>query len=399
MIMHTSIQGSSEHPTENERSMVRVGVIGVGNIAKQHIDNIISGEVQGCEIRAICSRSGSELAAELRVQHFADYRVLCDSGLVDALIIATPTMAHFAMAKYALERKLHVMLEKPMGLSSFEGEALLQYADKHTVFSLMLNQRADPTFSKMKQIVDSGVLGPIQRTHWTMTNWFRPEIYFQVSDWRATWKGEGGGMLLNQCIHNLDVFQWICGMPEHVQGFCEFGKYHEIEVEDEVTAYMRYANGATGLFVGSTGEAPGVNRFDIIGDKGSLHFDSGQLTLNRNQQSTAEFNRQTDDMFGMPECKSEAIKIKDHVNQHALIMNNFIDAINHGGALITPAEQGLASLDMANAMLLSTWAKRPVKLPLDRKAYQEALEDKIATSSLRQKSDKKARVDMSASYR
>lgn len=388
-----------DHTNEAHPALVRIGVIGLGNIARQHINNLVSGAVQACQLTAISSRQGSELASELGVVHFSDYQELCDSGLVDAVLIATPTMAHFAMAKYALERKLHVMLEKPMGLSSFEGEALLQYADKTTVFALMLNQRSDPTFSKMKQIVDSGTLGPIQRTHWTMTNWFRPEIYFQVSDWRATWKGEGGGMLVNQCIHNLDVFQWICGLPTQIQAFCEFGKYHQIEVEDEVTAYLRYANGATGLFVGSTGEAPGVNRFDIIGDLGSLHFDSGQLTLKRNLQSTAEFNRQTDNMFGMPECQSEVIHITEKVNQHAVLMNNFVDAIVNGAALIAPAEQGLASLDMANAMLLSTWQQQPVHLPLDRKSYQQALDAKIANSSFRLKSDKPAKVDMAASYR
>ena len=379
--------------------LVRVVVIGLGNIAKQHINNIVSGAVQGCQLSAICSRQGSELGAELGVQHFSDYRQMCDSGLVDAVIIATPTMAHFAMAKYALQRNLHVMLEKPMGLSSYEGEQLLQYAREDTVFALMLNQRSDPTFVKMKQLVDSGVLGPVQRTHWTMTHWFRPEIYFQVSDWRATWKGEGGGMLLNQCIHNLDVFQWICGMPVYIQAFCEFGKYHQIEVEDEVTAYFRYANGASGVFVGSTGEAPGVNRFDIIGDLGSLHFDSGQLSLKRNEQSCAAFNQQTDNMFGMPACQTEVVAIADKVNQHAVLMNNFIDAIVHGAALIAPAEQGLASLDMANAMLLSTWQQQPVTLPLDRQVYQHALDAKIAQSALRQKSDRPATVDMSASYR
>ena len=393
------MQESVTMPQNKIAKPVRIGVIGLGNIAKQHIDNIVKGAVQHCELTAISSRNGSELATELSVHHFSDYRALCDSGLVDAVIIATPTMAHFAMAKYALESKLHVMLEKPMGLSSFEGEALLQYADDNTVFALMLNQRTDPTFSKMKEIVDSGVLGPIQRTHWTMTNWFRPEIYFQVSDWRATWKGEGGGMLVNQCIHNLDVFQWICGMPAHIQAFCEFGKYHQIEVEDEVTAYFRYTNGATGLFAGSTGEAPGVNRFDIIGDKGSIHFESGQVTLKRNTQSTAEFNQQTDNMFGMPECHSEAIVITDKVNQHAVIMNNFVDAINNGAALIAPAQDGLASLDMANAMLLSTWQQQGISLPLDRKEYQQALDGKIASSVLRQKSDKQAKVDMAASYR
>ena len=180
--MQTANREPSDGSVENALPAVRVGVVGLGNIARQHIQNIVDGEVQGCEIGAICSRSGAELSDELGVQHFSDYRALCDSGLVDALIIASPTMQHFPMAKYALERKLHVMLEKPIGLSSFEGETLLQYADENTVFALMLNQRTDPTFSKMKEIVKSGVLGPIQRTHWTMTNWFRPEIYFEVSD-------------------------------------------------------------------------------------------------------------------------------------------------------------------------------------------------------------------------
>ncbi|MDN4501316.1 Gfo/Idh/MocA family oxidoreductase [Alteromonadaceae bacterium BrNp21-10] len=384
---------------KTDNKIIRIGVIGLGNIAKQHIANIVSHDVQGCQITALCSRNETPLAKELGAQHFSEYQALIDSGLVDAVIIATPTMSHFDIAQYALQRNIHVMLEKPMGLSSFEGEALLQYANKDTVFGLMLNQRTDPTFSKMKQIVDSGLLGPIQRTHWTMTNWFRPEIYFQVSDWRATWKGEGGGMLVNQCIHNLDVFQWICGMPETIHGFCEFGKYHQIEVEDEVTAYLRYANGATGLFVGSTGESPGVNRFDIVGDNGSLHFDSGRLTQRLNQQSTTEFNQQTDNMFGMPESTDEVLVIEEKVIQHAVIMNNFVEAINIGVDLIAPAAQGLASLDMANAMLLSTWQNQPVTLPLDRQAYQQALNNKIAHSSLRQKSDKQAKVDMADSYR
>lgn len=386
-------------PNNKEQAIVRIGVIGLGNIAKQHIDNIVSGAVVGGTLAAICSRNGSELAKQLAVPYFSDYQKLCDSALVDAVIIATPTMAHFDMAKYALGRNLHVMLEKPMGLSSFEGHALLQYAGKRCVFALMLNQRCDPSFRKMKQIVQSGELGSLQRTHWTMTNWFRPEIYFQVSDWRATWKGEGGGMLLNQCIHNLDIFQWICGVPQQIQAFCEFGKYHHIEVEDEVTAYLRYANGATGLFMGSTGEAPGVNRFDIIGDKGSLHFDSGHLTLKRNEQSTAQFNQQTDNMFGMPQCQSEVLVITEKVNQHAVIMNNFVDAIINGAQLIAPAEQGLASLDIANAMLLSTWQQKSIDLPLDRNTYQRLLQDKIASSALRQKSDKQAKIDMAASYR
>ena len=291
------------------------------------------------------------------------------------------------------------MLEKPIGLSSYEGEVLLSCQSSKTVFALMLNQRTDPVFAKMKDIVDSGQLGNIQRTHWTMTNWFRPEIYYQVSDWRATWKGEGGGLLVNQAIHNLDVFQWICGLPNKIKAFCEFGKYHNIEVEDEVTAFLRYPNGATGLFIGSTGEAPGINRFDIIGDKASLMFNSGHLSLCTNSVSTAEFSQQTDDMFGMPDTDKENIEIEDAVNQHAVIMSNFVAAIDKNEELIAPAADGLASLDIANAMLLSTWQNTEVSLPLDRSEYQQNLNLKIASSSLRTKSLRKANVDMSASYR
>lgn len=379
--------------------ILRLGVIGLGNIAKQHIDNVLNKHTQQCQITAVCSRSQSDYAKQIGAEHFTDYRELIDADCVDAVLIATPTLSHFEIAQYALQKQRHVMLEKPIGLSSYEGEQLLQLAHSETKFAVMLNQRTDPTFSKMKQIVDSGVLGKITRTHWTMTNWFRPEIYFQVSDWRATWKGEGGGLLVNQCIHNLDIFQWICGMPSEVTAFCEFGKYHQIEVEDEVTAYLRYSNQATGVFVGSTGEAPGVNRFDIIADKGSLHFDSGRLTQKLNQQSTAEFNQTTHNMFGMPETEQSDQTPSEKVNQHAIVMNNFVQAILNDVPLLVPAEQGLASLDIANAMLLSTWQQKNVTLPLDRAEYQQHLTEKVARSQLREKSNQKAHIDMQQSYR
>lgn len=378
---------------------IRLGVIGLGNIAQQHINNIIQGEVANCKITAVSSRNKTPLADEIGAQHFNHYSDLMDSGLVDAVLIATPTLSHFEMAKYALKRNLHVMLEKPIGLSSYEGEQLISLVPQGCQFALMLNQRTDPTYAKIKQVVDSGVLGKIQRTHWTMTNWFRPDVYFNVSDWRATWKGEGGGLLVNQCIHNLDIFQWVCGLPSQITAFSEFGKYHPIEVEDEVTAYLRYDNQATGVFIGSTGEAPGVNRFDIIGDKGSLHFDSGKLTQKLNSQSTAEFCHSTTDMFGMPEVVETDISTTEKVNQHAIIMNNFIDAINKGTELIAPAQAGLASLDIANAILLSSWQQQSISLPLDRNQYQKELEQKISQSSLREKSNVKATVDMSKSYR
>lgn len=381
-----------------KQKCVRLGVIGLGNIGQQHIKHVQT-EVNYCEVTAICSRNKEAISGAETAQHFTDYKALIDSGLVDAVLIATPTMTHFEQGQYALSKGLHVLMEKPIGLSCLEGENLITLAGQQQVFALMLNQRTDPLFIEMKQRVDNGELGDIQRTHWTMTNWFRPEVYFHVSDWRATWKGEGGGLLVNQCIHNLDIFQWICGLPSKLTGFCGFGKYHDIEVEDEATAYLQYANGATGIFTGSTGEAPGINRFDIVGDKATLSFDNKKLLLIKNSQSSADFSKETRDMFGVPATEQIDITPERDINQHATVIQNFINAIQGSEALIAPAQESLRSLSLANGILLSAWTNEAVTFPLDSNCYQQALEKRIASSSLRKKADIDVIIDMDKSYR
>ncbi len=378
---------------------VRLGVIGLGNIAQQHIDQVISGRVADCEVTALCSRHGKAVAEQLNIAFFTDAQALIDSGLCTAVLVATPTYTHASIGSAVLNAGLHLMMEKPLDLSLKCAEAMLAQQTSDQVFAVMLNQRTDPLFRAMQDVIAQGTLGDITRTHWTMTNWFRPEVYFQVSDWRATWRGEGGGLLLNQCIHNLDIYQWLCGMPSKVHAFCRFGHTHDIEVEDEVTAYFEYANGASGVFVGSTGEAPGVNRFDIIGDKACLSFDGTTLTLSENEQATSEFNRTTRNMFGMPEYSQRELLVDRAVNQHALILNNFVAAIREGDPLIAPATAGLASLELANAMLLSSWEQRTVCLPLNADEYQSALEQRLQQSSLRTKANIDVNIDMDASYR
>jgi len=381
----------------SEPTVVRIGIVGMGNIASAHIANLVGGHVKNAQLSAVCSRTAP--AQEPDVPHFTDYDALYRSGLCDAVLIATPTFAHAAMGEAALDAGLHVMMEKPLGLSIGEGERLLSHQRDGQVFALMLNQRSDPLFVKMREVMQAGTLGDITRTHWTMTNWFRPEIYFQVSDWRATWVGEGGGLLVNQCIHNLDIFQWLCGVPDRIHAFCRFGRHHQIEVEDEVTAFFDYADGATGVFVASTGEAPGVNRFDIVGDKGALHYDGSRLILTQNTPGTARFNTQTREMFGMPETVSSDITPARDVNQHAVVLANFVDAILNGTPLLAPAGDGLASLSVANAMLLSTWEKTAITLPLDSTRYESALRERVASSALREPTGEQAEVDMDASYR
>ena len=382
-----------------QSAKLRMGVIGLGNIAGQHIDHIVAGLVPGCRVTALCSRTPTDQAETLGIPHYCDYRELIDSGHCDAVLVATPTFSHAQVGSYALSAGLHVMMEKPIGLSVAEGEALLAQRSSDQVFALMLNQRTDPLFLTMRECLLAGEIGPVTRCSWTMTNWFRPEVYYQMSDWRATWRGEGGGLLVNQCIHNLDIFQWLCGMPISVRAFCQFGRYHNIEVEDEATAYFEYANGANGVFIGSTGEAPGTNRLEIIGDQGSLVFDGELLTLSKNEPSTSEYSRKTRDMFGMPQTSRRDITPNRAVNQHALVLTNFVQAIRTGVELIAPAAEGLHSLSLANSMLLSTWENREVELPLDHSAYQVQLDKHVANSQLREKADIEVNVDMSQSYR
>ena len=382
-----------------EQGTLRLGVAGLGNIARQHIDNILGGEAGDCRLAATCSRNPSEFAAGLGVPHFRTLPALIDSGLCDAVLVATPTFNHLEAGSAVLAAGLHLMMEKPLGLSIAEGEQLLALQREDQVFALMLNQRTDPLFLAMREQLLAGTLGEITRTHWTMTNWFRPEVYFRVSDWRATWRGEGGGLLVNQCIHNLDIFQWVCGMPSSVRGFCRFGRYHDIEVEDEATAYLEYENGASGVFVGSNGEAPGVNRWDIVGDSGRLSFDGERLWLTLNEPATSDYSRSTRDMFGMPRSTTTDITPERRINQHGLVLANFAAAVLRGETLIAPAADGLDSLALANAMLLSTWESREVRMPLDSAVYQAALGQRMVASSLREKADIQANIDMGASYR
>ena len=385
---------------DSSSGSIRIGVVGLGNIAQQHIKNVLEGHVRHAKLTAICSRSESDYTRSLGVAHFTDYRELIASRLCDAVVVATPTYSHLDVGAAVLDAGLHLMMEKPMGLSIAEGEELVARANhSDAVAALMLNQRADPLFLRMREIVVSGDLGDLIRINWTMTNWFRPEVYFQVSDWRATWRGEGGGVLVNQCIHNLDILQWICGMPSSLRAFCRFGRFHDVEVEDDVTAYLEYDNGATGIFVGSTGEAPGNNRFEIIGDSGSLVFDGKTLTVSRNEVSTAQFNRETREMFGMPGSSSEPLSIDRAVNQHAILLSNFVESIRNDESLIAPLDDGLSSLAIANGMLMSTWTDSKVDFPIDAVEYSRLLQQKIESSVLRTKAQVEVNIDMSSSYR
>ncbi len=378
--------------------MIKLGLVGLGNIGQVHIKNLTTG---------LCPRVKLHAVSDFRVPasvpegatFYANLDELLARGGCDAVLLATPTKDHSAQAIKVLQAGLHVLVEKPVGLSKAQAQAVIAAAKPGQVAGVMLNQRSDPAYLRIRELVQSGAIGQIQRTNWIMTNWFRPEIYFQSSPWRATWPGEGGGLLLNQCIHNLDIFQWICGVPSKIRAWCKFGRYHDIEVEDECTAYFEYANGATGLFVGSTGEAPGSNRLEIAGDKGSILLENRVLTLTRNSEGAQGFSRTTQEMFGQPGKTVETLSDWPAVNQHATLLNDFAAGVLDGAKMIAPASDGLASLEFANGFILSTWLNREIDLPLDAALYESELAKRVATSKPRTVLAQAAPVDMSKSYR
>ncbi len=376
---------------------VRFAVVGTGNIGGQHIELLRSGAVPGAELVATASRHGG--SADETVPHFNDPEDMLKAVALDAVLIATPTHSHVEIATAALERGLHVLMEKPIAMSVAQAEQLLDKVTPPTQFAVMLNQRFHPLYSRVKSLLEGDAIGALQRVSWIMTAWYRPDVYYKVSSWRGTWPGEGGGLLINQCIHNLDVLQWLIGLPESVFARVDFGRYHDIDVEDAVTALLTFRNGAHGVLAASSGEAPGVNRLELIGDRGSIVCADDAITLKTASVSVAEHCRTTREMFGMPAFESETLSGLAKVNQHAAVIANFVGSIEGEETLLTPGEAGLGSLQLANAMLLSAWSEGPVTLPIDARAYEKVLQQRIAAATLRTPENIAVEIDMDASYR
>jgi predicted dehydrogenase len=361
---------------------LRLGIIGLGNMGQTHATNLLAGKVPRCQLAAVCDAVPASLAKFPAARAFATPDELIGSRCVDAVLIATPHFSHPDIGIAALAAGLHVLVEKPIAVHRADAERLIAaHRNPRQVFSVMFNQRTDPYYQAIRRLVRGGDLGAVRRVNWTITNWFRTEAYYRMGSWRATWRGEGGGVLLNQCPHNLDLFQWIFGMPRQVSAHCAFGRYHAIEVEDDVTAYLEYADGMHATFITSTGEAPGTNRLEIAAERGRVVYEDDKLVWLRNDTPMGEFSRTSPEPFGHPAVQEVPIAASGHGGQHVEILENFTAAILDSAPLISPAAEGIHSVELANAMLLSAWSGgTPVDLPLDGARYARELNARIATS-------------------
>lgn len=379
---------------------VRLGIIGMGNIGKYHADYLLNGKVRRCELVAVCDPV-APLDGYASLKTFTDAEALIRSGAVDAVIIATPHYQHTTLGIAALEAGVHVMVEKPISSHKADAERLIAAHARHpqVVFAGMFQLRTEPRYQKIRKLIREGALGQIVRVNWINTDWYRTEAYYASGGWRATWKGEGGGVLLNQCLHNLDVLQWMVGMPQRVRGFCQFGRFHQIEVEDNVTAYLEWPNAATGVFISSTGEAPGTNRLEIAGSMGRLVLENHRLTFTRNETDMIEFSRTARQGFVKPEVWHIEIPFDNAVLPHAIMVQNFVNAILDGEPLIAPGEEGIHSVELANVMVYSSLLGQTVELPMDAAAWERKLQQLIAESKVQKKVMAVETSDFAASFR
>ncbi len=368
---------------------LKLGIIGVGNIGTAHCKNIISGQTPEVELTAIADwdenrRAWAKENLPKETCIFTDGSELISSGRCEAILIAVPHYQHPCLTMEGFAHGLHVLCEKPAGVYTKQVRAMNEAAENSGLtFGMMFNQRTNCIYRKMHELIAGGEMGQIKRVNWIITDWYRTQSYYDSGAWRATWAGEGGGVLLNQCPHNLDLLQWICGMPGRVQAFCHEGKWHDIEVEDDVTAYLEYPNGATGVFITSTADAPGTNRFEVTAEMGKLVCENEKLMLYKLAENERTYCKTAVGGFDKPDCTVSEVETDGENPQHVGVINSFAAHILHGTPLVANGTEGINGLTLSNAMHLSSWLQKSVEIPFDEDLFLEELDKRRENSRLK----------------
>lgn len=381
---------------------VRLGIIGIGGMGTNHVNSILAGQVPNMELTAVADIRQVRLdwAKENlpdSVSIFSDGRELIDSKTCDAVLIATPHYSHPEFVIYALERGVHAITEKPAGVYTKQVRKMNEVAAKSdAVFAIMLNQRTNCVYRKLHEMIQSGELGAMKRVNWIITDWYRTQAYYDAAGWKATWDGEGGGVLLNQSPHQLDLLQWLCGLPVKVRAFCHEAKWHDIEVEDDVTAYLEFENGATGVFVTTTGDAPGTNRLELTFEMGKVVCEDGKLIFYKLAKNERDFCFTEKEGFKKPDSTRIEIETDGMNEQHVGVLKAFADRILNGGPLVAEGIEGIRGLALSNAMHLSSWLDKAVELPFDEELFERELKKRRARS--KKKEDKGIVFDTAGTF-
>ncbi len=378
---------------------IRLGIIGLGAQGGMYAKFIADGMVPSMTLAAIADTDPAkrQLAQEnySGAQVFEDYREMMDSGSVDAVVTCVPHYLHPEMGIEAINRGINVMVEKPAGVYTAQVKELLEVAQAkpEVAFAIMFNQRNNPLYQRIKEIVDNGEIGKIRRSNWIITNWWRPQGYYDQSAWRATWGGEGGGVLVNQAPHQLDLWQWICGIPTSVYSKVSYGFRRNIAVEDEVTAVADFGQGVTGTFITATHDIVGTDRFEILGDQGKIVVESSKTAVVTRLKSP---ERELSENMGMEDVRklftgqlnpeefysTETIEFPSvWGEQHAGVLENFAQHILNGTELLAPGADGINGVRLANAIHFSSWTGQEVGLDFDEELFLDELNSRIQTEN------------------
>ncbi len=382
---------------------IKLGIVGIGNMGSSHLRNYKENKMPEVEVVAVCDIKEERLQwAEKEypeIKRFSSFDEMLDSGLCDSVLIAVPHYDHPPMTIKALEKGLHVMSEKPAGVYTKQVSEMNSVADKSDkTFAIMFNQRTNPVYRKAKEIVSSGKYGALKRVNWIITDWFRTQSYYNSGGWRATWAGEGGGVLLNQCPHQLDLWQWICGMPTKIKAVCRVGQWHDIEVEDDVLIYAEYANGASGTFITTTGDYPGTNRLEITLESAKLICEDDKLKMFVTKDNTTDILKNSPEGFARIEGEWQDVELEGENTQHSGVMNAFAAHILRGEDLIAPGQEGINGLTISNAAFLSSWLDKTIELPINEDLFYEELKKRIASSKAKTNVVEAVQGDMSNTY-
>ena len=370
--------------------MVKTAVIGVGRMGSKHAYNLAK-RVKNSNLVAICDvdrQKANMMAKKLKVKAYYDVDELLKNEELDGVVIATPHYAHVEIALKCLEKKINILCEKPISVTTEEANKLLDAAkESGLICSMMYNQRTNRMYQKAKELIDSGAIGKIQRINFTITDWYRSQFYYNMGGWRASWSGEGGGTLINQCVHQLDLLQWLCGMPTTIKSYNQT-KGRRITTENDVTAIMRF-DGFDCVFTASTHEIPGINRLEIAGDKGIITVYSKTMKYRINKFSEPEINQRAKRDYGNRRDKVGTTyrywyglknAILDGIRgQQCNILSNFVNAVEmkDKSLLIAPLDEGIKALTIINALNMSSWTNEEINLPFDDQEYADLLKEKI----------------------
>lgn len=373
--------------------MERLAVIGIGRMGGRHARNIFKGVVKHATLAAVCDTDEKVLEAfctKYKVKGYTDRIKMLEEVKPDGVIIATPHYSHVEIAKDCLAKDTDFLIEKPVSVTVKEAQELKELLDKKpdVIGALMLNQRTNRMYAKAKELIEAGKIGQIKRVNFIVTDWYRSQYYYNMGGWRASWSGEGGGTLINQCVHQLDIWQWIVGMPDKIYAVCKtVGR--DITTENDVTAIMSY-EGFEGVFTASTHELPGTNRLEIAGENGKIVIDKRKMRYYLNKYPEPIVNQRAKHDYGNREDKKSKKRtytygllrlIYDAINgQQARVLNNFVEvlATRDKSRLIADVNDGINGLSIINAINMSAWKGAQVKVPVDTQEYVIALNKKIA---------------------